>query len=143
MRYLVIANQEDGYDALARSIARIAQTEPDSSFCVVVPLGHRSHHPLALEEARRHAATHLDDVQRHLDAQGIAAPGEVADHQLMTTIERLATAGDVDAVILSAPPTAIRAAVGLDQADHIHRMLQLPVIRLTDPDANWPQPPPD
>jgi hypothetical protein len=69
MRYLVIANQEDGYDALARSIAQIAQTEPDSSFYVVVPLGHGSHHPLALEEARKHAATHLDDVQRHLDAQ--------------------------------------------------------------------------
>jgi hypothetical protein len=143
VRYLVIANQEDGYDALARSIARIAQTEPDSSFYVVVPLSHRSHHPLALTEARRHAATHLDDVQRHLAAQGVTAPGEVADHQLMLTIERLATAGDVDTVILSAPPTAIRAAVGLDQADHIHRMLQLPVIRLADPDANWPQPPPD
>ncbi len=136
MRYLVIANQEDGYEALAGSIAQIAATEPESSFFVIVPLGHRSHHPLALAEARKHAATHLADVQRHLAAQGLAAPGEVADHQLMMTVEQLVTTGDVDAVIVSAPPTALRAAVGLDQVDHIRRMFPLPVIRLADPDAN-------
>ena len=143
MRYLVIANQEDSYDVLARSVARIGRTEVGSSFYVVVPLGHRSHHALALAEARKHAATHLDDVQRHLSAEGIAADGEVADHQLTTTVERLVAARDIEAIIVSAPPTAMRAAVGLDQADHLRRMFQLPVIRLADPDANWPQPPPD
>lgn len=143
VRYLVIAYQEDGYDALARSIAQIARSEAGSSFYVVVPLGHRSHHPVALAEARKHAATHLDDVQRHLAADGVAADGEVADHQLMVTIERLVTSEDVDTVILSAPPTEIRAALGLDLADHLRRTFQVPVIRLSDPNASWPQPPPD
>jgi hypothetical protein len=143
MRYLVVANQEDGYEGLAGSIAQIVATGPAASFYVVVPLGHRSHHPLALAEARKHAATHLDDVQRHLAAHGLDAPGEVADHRLMVTVERLVIGGDFDAVIVSAPPTALRAAVGLDQADHIRRVFQLPVIRLADPEADWPQPPPD
>jgi nucleotide-binding universal stress UspA family protein len=142
VRYLVIPDQEDELDALVAKIIELAAVNPNATFDLLVPLGHRSHSPVALKEARLHAETHLQDAQRLLSEHGISAEGRVAGHRLAWTIDDALADGRYDAIILSTPSQPIRSAVRLDVASHVRRTFGLPVIHVVTPSARWPQPPP-
>jgi hypothetical protein len=140
---LVIPDQEDALDPLVSKLREIDASDPSAVFHVLVPLGHRSHDPLALAEAREHAATHLERVQRLLAAVGIAADGEVAEDRLMWSIDRVLESDRYDTIVLSTPPSALRSVLGLDVAAHVERTYQIPVVHVVAAGAKWPQPPPE
>lgn len=142
MRYLVIPDQEDALDPLIQRLEQLTSNDPDALFDLLVPLGHRSHTPQALTEAREHAQTHLEHLQRLLGAAGINADGDVAEDRLMWSIDQALQAHSYDAIVLSTPPTTIRSAIGIAIADHVERTYRVPVIHVVAPDARWPQPPP-
>ena len=142
MRYLVIPDQEDLLDPLIVRIRDIAAADPTSTFDLLVPLGHRSHSPLALLAARRHAQTHLEQIQRVLGDVGINADGNVANDRLMWSIDDALQTHSYDTIIVSTPSTALRTALGLDIAAHVARTYKIPVIHVLAPEARWPQPPP-
>ena len=143
MHYLVIPDQEDELEPLVAKVVEIAAGNPHSTFDLLVPLGHRSHSPVALEEARVHAETHLQHAQRVLGDHGVAADGTVARHRLAWSIDHAVADGRYDANILSTPSQPIRRAGRLDVASHVRRTFGLPVIHVATPGAHWPQPPPD
>jgi hypothetical protein len=142
VRYLVVPDQEDAYETLVEHLVTVASDDPDARFDLLVPLGHRSHHPVALADARRHAHTHLCDLQRLLGDQGIAADGQVADDRLGWSIDQTIDRGDYDAIIIATPPTGTRGRLTLDFVHHLQRDYDLPVTHIVTPDAVWPQPPP-
>ena len=142
MRYLVIPDQEDALDPLIARLTQLAVQDPTAVFDLLVPLGHRSHNPLALTEAREHAQTHLEHVQRLLGEVGINADGEVAEDRLMWSIDQALQGRPYDAIVLSTPPTVVRSALGADLAAQVERAYGIPVVHVVAPDARWPQPPP-
>jgi hypothetical protein len=142
VHYLVIPDQEDELEPLVAKVVEIATADPRATFQLLVPLGHRSHNPVALDEARSHAETHLQHAQRLLGDQGVSADGTVASHRLAWSIDHVLADGRYDAIILSTPSQPIRRAVRLDEASHIKRTFGLPVIHVATPGAHWPLPPP-
>jgi hypothetical protein len=142
VHYLVIPDQEDDLGPLVAKVVEIAKGDPHATFSLLVPLGHRSHRPVALEEARIHAETHLQHAQRLLADEGISAEGTVANHRLAWSIDQALADGRYDAIILSTPAQPVRHAVRLDVASHVKRTFGLPVLHVATPGARWPQPPP-
>ena len=142
MSYLVIPDQEDALEPLISRLREIDASDPTAVFHLLVPLGHRSHNPLALVEAREHARSHLEYVQRLLGAVGITSDGEVADDRLMWSIDGVLESDRYDTIVLSTPPSALRSALGIDVAAHVERTYKIPVVHVVAPDAQWPQPPP-
>ncbi len=130
-RYLVVANQTLGADALAEKVCECMQEE-GTTFHVVVPACH-SRDSSWITEGHDHA-----EAEKRLAAAlarfrefGAEADGEVGDASPVLAVNDALLAGSYDGVILSTLPAGLSRWLARDLPRRIERKLGIKVIHVT------------
>lgn len=130
-RYLVVANQTLGADALAEKVRECMAGE-GASFHVVVPACH-SRDSSWITEGHDHAEAEkrLEAALARFRELGAEADGEVGDASPMLAINDALLAGSYDGVILSTLPAGVSRWLKQDLPHRIERKLGIRVIHVT------------
>ena len=132
-RYLVIANQTLGADALADQVRRCQESGP-ASFHVVVPATHPKDQAWIIEGHSHTIAQHrLEKALARFDEMGVEADGEVGDARPLQCVRDALIAGSYDAVILSTLPAGMSRWLKQDLPRRIERNCRMKVIHVTGP----------
>ncbi|MGH9038695.1 MAG: hypothetical protein ACRDZ3_00530 [Acidimicrobiia bacterium] len=130
-RYLVVANQTLGAEALAEKIRQCLAEEP-TTFHIVVPACH-SRDSAWITEGHDHA-----EAEKRLAAAlarfrdlGAEADGEVGDASPVLAIQDALLAGSYDGVILSTLPAGMSRWLRKDLPHRIEHKLGIKVIHVT------------
>lgn len=140
-RYLVIANQTLGGEALMNRI-RAAVAEGPCSFHLVVPATPPRDH-LTWEEgdARARAQERLDDVLGRFLAEGIDATGEVGDPSpVLAAVDTLLN-GAYDEIIVSTFPPGVSRWLKMSLPARLERRFRIPVSQVVSAPVADPSPP--
>jgi hypothetical protein len=142
-RYLVVANQTLGGDALLEQLTTRAKAHP-SHFHVLVPATHSADYPTT---ARTFAATtpghpslgptderglaqarwRLRRALEQLERLGVAASGELGDPDPVEAVTALLSREQFDEAIVSTLPSSMSRWLGMDLPRWIERRWRLPV----------------
>lgn len=129
-RFLVVANQTLGGDALLRRVREAVSWGP-SSFHLLVPATHVRHQLTWTEgEAQAVARHRLEEGIARFEAEGFNVSGEVGDANPMLAIADALRAGEFDEVILSTLPVGVSRWVRMDLPTRVHRRFGLPVTHV-------------
>ena len=129
-RYLVVANQTLGGEALLSQI-REAMSRGPCTFHLVVPATPAKDHLTYTEgEARALAEDRLHDGLAGLGAEGADVTGEVGDASPMQAIADALRHETFDEVMLSTFPSSISRWVKLDLPQRVKRRYDLPVTHV-------------
>ena len=130
-RYLVVANQTLGADALADQVRQCMAGEA-TTFHVVVPACH-SRDTSWITEGHDHAEAEkrLEVALARFRELGAEADGEVGDASPMLAINDALLAGSYDGVILSTLPAGASRWLKQDLPHRIERKLGIKVIHVT------------
>jgi nucleotide-binding universal stress UspA family protein len=150
-RYLVVANQTLPSEELRKEVQKRIETDPDSSFYVVVPNTSAAHYhvvpaaggfvpmptlfsgsvPETDEEATARARQLLDDFLARLRRQNVEADGEVGDADPYEAVEEALATHKVDQVIVSTLPGRHSRWRRMDLPTRVQRRYHLPVTTIT------------
>jgi hypothetical protein len=130
-RYLVVANQTLGAEALAEKV-RECMASGDTSFHVVVPACH-SRDSSWITEGHDHAEAEkrLAAALARFRELGAEADGEVGDASPVLAIQDALIAGSYDGVILSTLPAGASRWLKRDLPHRIESKLGIKVIHVT------------
>ena len=130
-RYLVVANQTLGADALAEKV-RECMAGGETTFHVVVPACH-SRDSSWITEGHDHAEAEkrLEVALTRFRELGAEADGEVGDASPLLAINDALLAGSYDGVILSTLPAGASRWLKQDLPHRIERKLGIKVIHVT------------
>lgn len=145
-RYLIVANQTLGGEALSRAVRERVGSGP-CEFWVVVPATPVVHlEPAYLAapvmggmpavqgtpaEAREHARTRLDAALTRLRALGAVVDGEVGDADPVRAATSAAGVRSFDEIIVSTLPTRLSRWLRQDLPHRLEHKLHLPVAQVT------------
>lgn len=131
-RYLVVANQTLGGDALLSRLRELAR-EGDCELHVLVPASAdptQDFHDGDIE--RELAWQRLDEAKQRLRRLDANVTGEVGDHRPVDAVRDVLRRGDpFDAVIVSTLPAGISRWLRLDAVSQIARAVDVPVEHVT------------
>jgi hypothetical protein len=129
-RYLVVANQTLGADALADKVRQCMAAEP-TTFHVVVPACH-SRDSSWITEGHDHAQAEkrLEEALTRFREFGAEADGEVGDASPVLAIHDALLAGSYDGVILSTLPAGMSRWLKRDLPHRIESKLGIKVIHV-------------
>lgn len=140
--YLVVANRTLGGRRLRAQINELSQDGP-CHFHVLVPANRPSGPadkavddgdatfpggPDAVHVAEQKLEMELD----RLRAMGVSASGEVADPDPITAVAQALKERDVDAILLSTPPSGPSSWLHLDLPSRVERAAEVPVTTITE-----------
>jgi hypothetical protein len=147
-RYMVVANQTLGYDALVQFVRDRAAAGP-SEFWVVVPatlVKHLAARSLPVppmpvmggvlsvpgppEEARRFAQEKLQSALQQLTAAGVTADGEVGDGDPMRAVQAALSRRQFDEIIVSTLPERLSRWLRQDLPRRLQHKFRLPVTHV-------------
>lgn len=130
-RYLVVANQTLGADALAEKVRECMAAE-GTTFHVVVPACH-SRDSSWITEGHDHAEAEkrLEAALARFREMGAEADGEVGDASPKLAINDALLAGSYDAVILSTLPAGVSRWLKQDLPHRIERNFGIKVVHVT------------
>lgn len=130
-RYLVVANQTLGAEALAEKIRQCLAAEP-TTFHIVVPACH-SRDTAWITEGHDHAEAEkrLAAALARFRELGAEANGEVGDASPVLAIQDALLAGSYDGVILSTLPAGLSRWLRKDLPHRIEHKLGIKVIHVT------------
>ncbi|MDQ3946496.1 MAG: hypothetical protein M3357_15370 [Actinomycetota bacterium] len=129
-RYLVVANQTLGAEALADKVREFMAAEP-STFHIVVPATHPKDHAFWTEgHAHALAEKHLEAALARFRKLGAEVDGEVGDASPKLAINDALLAGSYDAVILSTLPAGVSRWLRKDLPHRIEHDLGIKVIHV-------------
>jgi nucleotide-binding universal stress UspA family protein len=130
-RYLVVANQTLGADALAEKVRECMAAE-GTTFHVVVPACH-SRDSSWITEGHDHAEAEkrLESALARFRELGAEVDGEVGDSSPVLAINDALLAGNYDAVILSTLPAGASRWLKKDLPHRIESKLGIKVIQVT------------
>jgi hypothetical protein len=129
-RFLVVANQTLGGDALLRRVREAVSWGP-SSFHLLVPATPVRHQLTWTEgEAQAVARQRLDEGLARFETEGFNVSGEVGDANPMLAIADALRDGNFDEVILSTLPVGVSRWVRMDLPSRVHRRFGLPVTHV-------------
>lgn len=147
-RYMIVANQTLGYDALVQFVRDRAAAGP-SEFWVVVPatlVKHLAARSLPLppmpvmggvlsvpgppEEARRLAQENLQSALQQLTAAGVTADGEVGDGDPMGAVQAALSRRQFDEIIVSTLPERLSRWLRQDLPRRLQHKFRLPVTHV-------------
>lgn len=142
-RYLVVANQTLGGDALIDHMISVAAAGP-ADIVVVVPATHSADYPAGAltfagavagapsesesdEKGRGQAHWRLRQAVDRLRAAGVEVHGEVGSPDPLVAVETLLRREDFDEIIVSTLPAGLSRWLGMDLPQRIERRAGLPV----------------
>ena len=147
-RYMIVANQTLGYDALVQFVRDRAAAGP-SEFWVVVPatlVKHLAARSLPMppmpvmggvlsvtgppEEARRLAQENLQSALQQLTAAGVTADGEVGDGDPMRAVQAALSRRQFDEIIVSTLPERLSRWLRQDLPRRLQHKFRLPVTHV-------------
>jgi hypothetical protein len=129
-RYLVVANQTLGGEALMRRIREAQASEP-SSFHLLVPATAPRHQYVSTEgEAIAIARQRLDEGIARLHAEGIDVSGSVGDANPLLAVADITRDEQFDEVIVSTLPIGASRWVKMDLPARLRRRLAVPVVHV-------------
>ena len=129
-RYLVVANQTLGGEALAEKI-RDCLGEGPCEFYVVVPTTHDPYSWTWDEDvARSQAASRLEVALARFRALGAQVEGEVGDINPLDALGDVARRQEFDEIILSTLPVGRSRWLKMDLPHRVERAFNLPVTHL-------------
>jgi hypothetical protein len=147
-RYVIVANQTLGYDALVQFVRDRAAAGP-SEFWVVVPatlVKHLAARSLPItpmpvmggvlsvpgppEEARRLAQGNLQSALQQLTAAGVTADGEVGDGDPMRAVQAALSRRQFDEIIVSTLPERLSRWLRQDLPRRLQHKFRLPVTHV-------------
>ena len=129
-RFLVVANQTLGGDALVRR-AREAVSWGPASFHLVVPATPVRHQLTWTEgEAQAVARHRLDDGVARFAAEGFEVSGEIGDANPMLAIGDALRTNAFDEVIISTLPAGVSRWIRMDLPARVQRRFGLPVTHV-------------
>ncbi|GAA1275679.1 hypothetical protein GCM10009609_43380 [Pseudonocardia aurantiaca] len=152
MRYLVVANQTLGTDAL-RDLVRDRVAAGPAEFWLVVPAtavtdlasigtmppmpvsGGMPSIPGPPEEARRMAQAKLDAALKQLASAGAIAGGEVSDADPMSAVEQAVANREFDEIIVSTLPARLSRWLRQDLPARLERKFHLPITHVAAKDV--------
>jgi GABA permease len=152
MRYLVVANQTLGTDAL-RDLVRDRVAAGPAEFWLVVPAtavndlasigtvplmpvsGGIPSIPGPPEEARRLAQAKLDAALKQLASAGAIAGGEVCDADPMSAVEQAVASREFDEIIVSTLPARLSRWLRQDLPARLERKFHLPITHVAAKDV--------
>lgn len=140
MRYLVVANQTLGGDALMREVRYLADQHEDATFHIVVPATPPTDQT-AYDNAQLGRLDGLEDEGRGVDLArrrlrealrrfadaGLEADGEVADPDPVQAVADALEQTACDEVIVSTLPARLSRWLGMDLPSRVRRRFDLPV----------------
>jgi hypothetical protein len=131
-RYLVVANQTLGGDALLARLEEAAAEQP----CEIHVLVPASADPTTAfhdhDSDRRLARARLDDALERLRALRATVTGEVGDHRPVDAVGDVLRRGErFDRIIVSTLPSGVSRWLRLDAISRIERAVDVPVEHVT------------
>ena len=144
-RYLVVANQTLGGEALVALIRRRAAAEPSEFFLVVpatptmellpgaaaaVAVGGSAVMPAPPEESRALAQERLDNALEQLRAAGATVDGLVGDPSPVRAVETAMKGRQFDEIIVSTLPSRLSRWLRADLPRRLEHKTQLPVTQV-------------
>lgn len=124
-RYLVVANQTLGGDALVSLLRELA--EAPSAFHVVVPATPQQEHLWTEAEARSIARRRLEIALDRFRKAGIEATGEVGDGRPLEAIDDVLSREAFDEIVVSTFPPRLSRWLKLDLIHRVEAAYGLPV----------------
>lgn len=129
-RYLVVANQTLGGEALVARIRDLARRGP-CEFRLVVPASPPRDHMWTEGEARATARKSLDAALARFAGMGVAVEGEVGDGDPMLAIgDVLRDHGPFDEIIVSTLPRSLSRWLKIDLPHRAEAAFGLPVTHV-------------
>lgn len=136
-RYLVVANQTLGGDALMRRLRQLVDSGP-CTLHVLVPASAdptQAFHDNDIE--RELAWQRLDEAKQRFAPLGVEVTGEVGDHRPSDAVIDLLDRGETfDRILVSTLHTGISRWLRLDAVSRIERAVDIPVEHLVDEPAH-------
>jgi hypothetical protein len=128
VRYLVVANQTLGGDALLRRLRELVAEGP-CSIHVLVPASADPTEAFHDGDAdRRRARERLDQALQRLAKLGVEVTGEVGDHRPSDAVGDLLRRGErFDRIVVSTLPSGVSRWLRLDALSRIERAVDVPV----------------
>jgi nucleotide-binding universal stress UspA family protein len=149
--YLVVANQTLASEELWQEIRKRIETDPNSTFYVVVPNTAAAHYhivpaaggfvpmpsliaasvPDTDEEATARAGQLLDDLLTRLRRRGVEADGDVGDEDPLQAVHEAMAGRQFDEVLLATLPQRHSRWRRMDLPGQVQRRYRLPVTAVT------------
>jgi nucleotide-binding universal stress UspA family protein len=150
-RYLVVANQTLASEELWQEIRNRLETDPGSTFYVVVPNTAAAHYhivpaaggfvpmpsliaasiPDTDEEATARARQLLDDLLTRLRRRDVEADGELGDQDPLQAVQEAMANRQFDEILLSTLPQRHSRWRRMDLPRQLQRRYRLPVTAVT------------
>lgn len=128
-RYLVVANQTLGGNALTAAVRARARMEP-CTFHLLVPATPPRDHAWTEGEAREIARERLELALGRFRALGVEVDGEVGDASPMLAVEDVLRGATFDEIILSTLPPGLSRWLRIDLPHRVEAAFGLPVTHV-------------
>lgn len=132
-RHLVIARQTAGSDELLEAVRRVADTDPEASFVLLLPETALQHlHMVGEGTSEALALQAAEEARRRFAGVGIRLAGvKVADpNPVVAATTELAASPYYAGIIVSTFPTGLSRWLNMDVVSRLRRMTALPVMHV-------------